>query len=180
MTDIMVDLETLSVRNNAIILTIGAIKFDRNKIWSETYSISDIPDKNIFYKRISISSCEKIGLHRDLNTENWWKKQDLEAYNEAFGYEKERIDIKVALKEFSKWYGDSKYIWGNGSIFDITILSEAYLRCNLDVPWKFYNVRDLRTILDIYNIRPCVNNKNKHNALYDCFFQIKDIQKCFL
>lgn len=176
----MVDLETLSVKNNAIILTIGAIKFQRNKQWPDTYSITDIPDKNIFYRRINITSCEKIGLHRDPSTESWWKKQDLEAYNEAFGYESERVDIKVALREFSKWFGISTYIWGNGSIFDITILSEAYLRCNLDVPWKFYNVRDLRTILDICNIKSCSLNTNKHNALYDCFFQIKDIQKCFI
>jgi hypothetical protein len=178
MTDIMVDLETLSVRNNAIILTIGAIKFDRNKILPK--SISDIPEEKMFYKRIKISSCEKIGLHRDSETENWWKKQHPDAYKEAFGFETDRIDIKNALKDFSKWFGFSTYIWGNGSIFDITILSEAYLRCNLPVPWKFYNVRDLRTILDVCDIRHEDNNTNKHNALYDCFFQIKDIQKCFI
>ena len=180
MTDVMLDLETLSTKNNAIILIIGAIKFNRNDKWDDSFNLDNINKNKIFYQRITIESCEKVGLDRDIKTEEWWNQQDECVFNEAFGYENERISIQDALKNFNKWFGTSKYIWGNGSIFDITILSEAYNRCGIEIPWKFYNVRDLRTILDINNVKLSdFHNNSKHNALYDCFFQIKALQKCF-
>ena len=180
MTDVMLDLETLSTKNNAIILVIGAIKFNREDKWGDNFTVDNISKSKKFYKRIKIRSCEEIGLDRDKSTEEWWEKQNDCVREEAFGYEKERIDIKDALLKFSKWFGKSRCIWGNGSIFDITIITEAYNRCGIEVPWKFYNVRDVRTILDINNVRLSeFNNSAKHNALYDCFYQVKALQKCF-
>jgi hypothetical protein len=176
----MIDLETLSTKNNAIILVIGAIKFNRNDKWNDKFKLENIHESKKFYKRIQISTCEKIGLHKDKKTEEWWAKQDEHIKQEAFGFESERISISDALKEFNKWFKGSTYVWGNGSIFDITILSEAYDRCNIEVPWRFWNVRDVRTILDIYNVN--LNNfrdKDLHNAIYDCFYQIKALQHCF-
>jgi hypothetical protein len=179
MCDVMLDLETLSTKNNAIILIIGAIKFNRKDTWKRDFTLEKIDDKNKFYKRITIESCEKIGLHRDTNTEKWWNNQDKHVREEAFGYLEERVTIHEALKSFTEWFGKSTYIWGNGSIFDITIMSEAYDKCGLSVPWKFYNVRDLRSILDVCNIRlSSFVYKEKHNALYDCFYQIKALQAC--
>jgi hypothetical protein len=180
MTDIMIDLETLSTKNNAIILTIGAIKFNRNNDWGEDFTIESIHESKKFYKRITIESCEKLGLDRDANTEKWWNEQDKDAKEEAFGFVKDRYDIIEVLKMFSKWFGNSRYVWGNGSSFDITILTEAYSRCGLELPWKFYNIRDLRTLLDLYNVRLSnFTNNSKHNALYDCFYQIKALKSCF-
>ncbi len=176
----MLDLETLSTKNNAIILVIGAIKFNRNEKWSNKFTLEDIDSSKKFYKRIIISSCEEIGLHKDKNTEEWWNKQDPIVKEEAFGFESERVSISDALKEFSEWFKGSTFIWGNGSVFDITIISEAYDRCNLEIPWKFFNIRDLRTLFDIYNFRSKkVSKNNAHNAIYDCFYQIKDLLVCF-
>lgn len=179
MTDVMIDLETLSTKNNAIILIIGAIKFNRKDDWNTAIDLKDLDENQKFYKRITIQSCKNIGLHKDKNTLEWWNKQDENIKNEAFGFEEERICIQDALKLFNEWFGESTYIWGNGSIFDITILSEAYDRCGITVPWKFYNVRDLRTILDINKIKLSdFINKDKHNALSDCFYQIKALFAC--
>jgi hypothetical protein len=176
----MLDLETLSTKNDAIILTIGAIKFDRNNDWDDTFTLDKIPESRKFYKRIKVESCEKLGLHRDENTEKWWNQQNKEAKEEAFGFIEDRLDIAEVLQMFSKWFGNSKYIWGNGSSFDITILTEAYSRCHIDLPWKFYNIRDLRTLLDICNVRLSnFSNNSKHNALYDCFYQVKALKSCF-
>jgi hypothetical protein len=185
MTDVMLDLETLSTKNNAIILVIGAIKFNRNEKWDNKFTIDDIHSSKKFYKRIKISSCEEIGLHKDKNTELWWNNQDPSVKEEAFGFESERVTITDALKQFSEWFKGSTFIWGNGSVFDITIISEAYNRCNLEIPWKFFYIRDLRTLFDICNFRSKKNNHNNkhnhnnHNAIYDCFYQIKDLQQCF-
>ena len=54
MTNVMLDLETLSVRPHAVILVIGAIKFNRNEIWSK--NSKTLKNFDTFYKRIKISS----------------------------------------------------------------------------------------------------------------------------
>lgn len=179
MSEIMVDLETLSTRSHAVILVIGAIKFNRGEKWNKDFTYNDLSKKNIFYKRINISSCIDIGLHTDPETEKWWNKQDKDVKYEAL-YNKNRIDIKQALEEFTKWFSDSTYIWGNGSSFDISILGEAYERCNLDIPWKFYNVRDLRTLYDLGNVDSrSLPSNDKHHAIYDCFRQIVGLYMAF-
>ncbi len=48
MTDVMIDIETLSTQSNALILTIGAVKFNRDK------NISSLENCDTFYKRINI------------------------------------------------------------------------------------------------------------------------------
>lgn len=170
----MVDLETLSTKNNAIILTIGAIKFNR-EISIGTFD--DIKVENKFYKRINIESCEKIGLCRDKNTEDWWLKQDEKVKYEAF--QGMRENIEDVLREFNIWFGDSKYIWSLGICFDICILNEVYERLGINIPWKFWNVRDCRTILDCVGIKPS-KNPYKHNSLMDSYYQIVDLQRCFV
>ena len=177
MSDVMLDLETLSIRPDAVILVIGAIKFNRNYKYEENISKKDIYNLDYFYKRITIESCLNEGLRKDKETERWWNEQDDDIKEEAFSGEN-RISLKEALIEFSKWYGNSRCIWGNGSSFDCTILGESYNRCNIEIPWKFWLVRDLRTIMDIGNIRMYdLPDYNKHHALWDCYRQIIGLQK---
>jgi exodeoxyribonuclease VIII len=69
-------------------------------------------------------------------------------------------------------------IWGNGSSFDCGILGEAYKRCGMTPPWKFYMERDLRTIMDIGKVKMCdLPQYGKHNAIYDCYRQIIGLQR---
>ena len=48
----------------------------------------------------------------------------------------------------------------------------------MDIPWKFWMERDLRTIMDIGKIN---NNSlpqyNKHHALYDAYRQVIGLQR---
>jgi len=69
MDEIMLDLETLSVRSNAAVVIIGAIKFNRYE------KLKPLNDLDTFYRRINIKSCTDIGLHIDKNTVNWWNTQ---------------------------------------------------------------------------------------------------------
>ena len=91
--------------------------------------------------------------------------------------------LREALKSFSLWFktgekNNRTLIWGNGSDFDISILGEAYKRCDIKIPWNFWLVRDLRTILDVGNVRMCDLPQTKlHHALYDCYRQIVGLQR---
>jgi len=179
MSEVMLDLETLSTRPNAAILVIGAIKFNRGEKWKESFKVKHLEKLDFFYTRIKIDSCVSASLHVDPETEKWWSEQDDEAIYEAIKNPK-RVSLKEALKSFKEWFGDNTRtkIWGNGSSFDCTILGEAYKRCGMEIPWKFWLERDLRTIMDLGEIRACdLPQYGKHNAIYDCYRQIIGFQR---
>jgi len=177
MTDVMLDLETLGTRPNAVILSIGAIKFDRHRCdIKRDKNYKSLPSDRIFYERIHIKSCLDVGLVIDEATDEWWKKQPVDVQYEAL-HNKDRSDIKTVLERFNKWFDGSIYIWGNGSSFDITIIEEAFRRCDIKQLWLPWDVRDLRTLYDMGDVsQKDVPNKNKHHPVHDCYNQIIGFQ----
>lgn len=174
----MMDLETLSVRPNAVILIIGAIKFNRRETWSENIDEKCLNKLDSFYVRIKLDSCKNIGMHIDPATQKWWDEQDPDIKYEALE-NPDRVTLKTALKEFKQWFGTNSYtkIWGNGSSFDCTILGEAYKLCGMTAPWKFWMERDLRTIMDLGNVKAGdLPQYKKHHALWDVYRQIIGLQ----
>lgn len=166
----MLDLETLSTRSHAVILVIAATKFNR---YADS---SKLEQMDTFYSRIEINSCREIGLHTDQKTLDWWRTQKKEIYEEAFGGD--RIPIKQALRDFSSWFQGSEQIWSQGATFDIPILDEAFKRCDMSAPWKFYNARDTRTIYDLAGLSSWDLPKGKaHHALYDCWRQVWGVKE---
>lgn len=168
--DVMIDIETLGTEPNSIILTIGAVKFKR----------SGGTDSNKFYKRIDIPSCRKIGLVSNKETEEWWARQNEKVRFEALENKDNRIPIEQALKEFKTWFGTSRYVWSHGSCFDCVILGQAFKKCGMEAPWKFWDIRDTRTLYDLGKInRNDMPNAGAHDALNDCLSQIIGAQKAF-
>ena len=60
MIQVMLDLETMSVRSNAAIASIGAVKFEVG---------SGIVDQ--FYRTVDLRTCKAVGLHVDPETVVW-------------------------------------------------------------------------------------------------------------
>ena len=163
--DAMIDIETLSTNNNAIILTIGAIKFKRNE------NIKELKDMESFYVRIEKESCEKLNMHLDENTLKWWNSQNEKAKYEAL-INPDRMSIELALGKLSLFLKNCTYIWANSPNFDCVILENAYKACKLQPPWKFWNLRDCRTIYSLANIKLTYTGDTSHNSLEDCYSQI--------
>jgi len=166
----MLDLETLSTRGNATILIIAAIKFDRNAPHGK------LENADKFYTKISLESCRNAGLHIEEKTILWWEEQDPDIRKEAFGEPRE--DLKTVLKAFKKWYGSADKIWSHGATFDIPILAEAYARCGMETPWKFWVARDTRTLFDLAGIQQKdLPSDNLHHGLHDCWRQIWGVKE---
>jgi len=167
MTNIMVDLETLSTSMDAQVLTIGAVAFD---FWGN--------EKDEFYLRINLDSCAEIGLKKDEKTMRWWANQTEDAKKEAFNPEN-RVHIKEALLKFNKFWEKNKgeKIWCNGANFDEPILSTIYEKLKLEKPWKFWNVRCLRTYLDIVGMNMSKYGFTAHNSLLDSKNQVLAYKK---
>ena len=66
-------------------------------------------------------------------------------------------------------------VWGNGSTMDITILQSAYEYFNMSIPWQYWAVNDVRTIVDLNPEikKNCTFEGVKHNPIDDCKHQIK-------
>lgn len=169
MREVMIDIETLSTLPNASIVTIGAIQFNRHSGHKE------IGEMNKFYRRINY--VENHDFHVDDDTVSWWIKQDRDVKYEALE-NTDRISLPQALQELSSWIGKCEIIWANSPSFDCVILENAYRACGIPIPWKYWNTRDVRTIMDVSNTTK-TNYKEKHNALVDCYNQILEVKKAF-
>ena len=168
--EVMIDLETLGTSVDSVILTIGAIKFSR---YDKIESLDNLDKNDISYRRVDIASCERYGLKKDKRTLDWWRQQPKEVREEAFT-PVGRVDIKTVLEELSAWFGQSSCIWSQGTDFDIALLRNVYEKCKLEIPWKFFNARDTRTLFDITGFER--RKSGDHNALHDCWAQIHNLQ----
>lgn len=173
MNEVMIDIETMSTKTNATILTIGAIKFRHDDLKGKRPKIEDM---TTFYTRITMESCAENDFDICEETKDWWEKQTEQAYFEAVLNKEGRIHIKDALMMLCDFVSDCEIFWAQGISFDYPILEYAMKKFGIQVPWKFWNLRDLRTILAITNVslrsikRRCA--LTEHNALNDCYTQI--------
>lgn len=170
MNNLMIDLETMGTGINAPIISIGAVFFDPNtgNIGSE------------FYSCIFLTSSMKSGGIPDGSTILWWINQSVEAKNVMF--DEGAITLQSALSNFSKFVcsncpASKVQVWGNGSTFDNAVLRASYQRLDMEEPWRWYNDRDVRTIVEIgraIGIDPKKSmpfNGEVHNALADAKHQ---------
>lgn len=143
---IMIDLETMSTESNGAIVSIGATLFD---------PIAGTVDNNRrFYANVDLQSCIDAGLVVDGSTVMWWLEQSDAARKHLS--EPKPLHLMAALLNLSAWIDtitlDKKdvIVWGNGAIFDPVLLDSAYKAVGASVPWFHYNVRDTRTVVDMY------------------------------
>ncbi len=169
MKHIMIDLETLGTRADAVILSIGAVKFD--------LASGKIDDKG-FYASVSIESNQDFGRRIQEDTLLWWLKQEIAAQSV---FHEEKIALPQALEDFSDWVGSDDYeVWSNGADFDISMLAHAYAQIQMEAPWKFWASNCFRTYKKLpgaKNIAAAVPFAGvKHNALADAFHQAQVAQ----
>lgn len=176
----MVDIEALSNRPNSVILTIGAQQFDPGSDgWITGVQVDTVTrDPYIPYLNIRVDVDEQIlsGRIVDDKTLAWWGNQDPAAIDEAFNLE-DRLPLSVALQQLSKLAYPCKRIWSKGPLYDITLLEDAYIQTRQHIPWKFWAIRDARTV---YSLCPGLKSlSNGHVALDDCRNQIIMLQGAF-
>lgn len=171
MNNLMIDLETLGTKPGAVVIAIGACFFEP--------TTGQIGEK--FYQNIDWQSCVDKGCEIDVDTIHWWMQQSDEARQAIL---KPGDPLEFVLAAFSEWILQNTqtcYPWGNGATFDISMIEDLYDRCDNLSPWKFWNVRDCRTVE--YMAKGLVDKKSvkregtHHNALDDAIYQAQYISK---
>lgn len=137
MKRVMLDLETMGSGPKAAIVSIGACFFEL-----ETGEIGET-----FERIINLEDSEKFG-QIDGGTVLWWLKQDEESRVKLNS--PDAVGLSQAIADFSEFIGSATVaVWGNGSGFDNVILRSAYSALDIEEPWKFWNDRDVRTMVEL-------------------------------
>lgn len=162
----MIDIETMGKGSKAAIVSIAMVFF----------SLKDAKGVGTTYSaNIKLQSSLDAGLKVDGDTIEWWLTQDEEARKNLLSYRKPLIDVLEEVATVIKYENPNVKVWGNGASFDLAILKDAFDAVNIPLPWKFFNERDVRTLVDFapHIKKDMPFDGVKHDAFADCLHQIK-------
>ena len=173
----MLDLETMSIADDAAITEIAAVEFDptTGKLGRE------------FHIGVDLQSCIDAGLSISASTIiDFWLQQSQEARESLKVSQDGAFSLREALIEFEIWLGTDKFVWGNGSLSDNLWMKNAYKAAGLECPIEFWAHMDVRTAV---NMGRTITGKDfkqdlefdgvPHNPLDDCKFQIRYVHEYY-
>lgn len=165
----MLDIETLSQHPDAVILTIGAIKFD-------PYTLDSFGEP--LYVRPDVDSQLESGRTYTEETVEWWGKQPDDVREEALGTDG-RISVEETYRSLNRYLVGVNNIWTQGPVFDICIMENLYRQHGWPIPWNFWQISDSRTLFKIHGDPRPKNRASLHNALEDCISQAQAVQRIY-
>ncbi len=181
MNDIMIDNETLDTTPGAVIISIGAVKFNKmtGVLGDKFYAVLDIEEQKLRGRTVSD------------DTVAWWAKQSEEARIALTTKDRRPVhDIMSELWDFigGTWNDDftntkpsQAKIWGNGSDFDNPQIASLFTMYGFDLPWMFWNNRCFRTMKSEFRhlCAEPARGGTYHNALDDAIHQAVHCQMIY-
>lgn len=170
MTHCMLDLETWGTRSGCAIRSIGAVAFDPSQAGLGAE----------FYANVDGESCLDAGLRIEAGTAEWWESQSPEARAHL---RDNPLPLREALAQFSSFWrmNSVTFVWGHGASFDPPILEAGFRAAGAPVPWKFWDIRDTRTLFDLagVSLKNFPRAGTHHNALDDAKHQVLAVQAAY-
>jgi DNA polymerase III epsilon subunit-like protein len=174
-TRIMIDIETLSLEPSAHILSIGATTLDLG---------------NLFYATVS----DEQGRTVSVDTVRWWMNQTESAVGSAF-FGDFSVKLESALKGLHEFITGNRLIpqrgetasievWSKHPALDISVLEHAFRQHGINTPWKYHEVMDYATALNMWREKFDMGPKDHpdikgeyiaHNALGDAKRQAEEL-----
>ena len=164
---VMLDLETLGTGDDAAILEIGIVAF--------SMPAPGLPDGCLgpeLFRRVKVSSNDEAERKCSADTVAWWIKQWRAGVPMPDPEEGE--DVGMAVVDAAHFIGENLAhngkLWSRGH-FDAPILGHTLRWLGMAVPWKFWQVCDMRTVCSWEGE---IRTKGAaHNALEDARDQAK-------
>lgn len=176
---LMIDLESLGNDPETVIVSFGAVAFNKDGIIAKGLWELDIQ--------------EQINAGRTVTADTmaWWMRQKEEARS-VFNSKNPKLSmidfvtgfegfIDTALHEVGEKRDELKP-WGNGANFDISVTEDFIRRVHpkgrAGVPWSFWNVWCFRTFNHLTKCKELVQRQGvHHDALDDAVFQAQCVMK---
>jgi len=167
----MIDIETFDTANTAVVFQVGLILFD------------SATGRCVVEQLWHLDVAEQINRGRTINANTLHFWLDPKISSVAYSSLSSKTHHVSTSDFFAQLYyeiqdcNDNKgcVVYAKGS-FDFNILEDMYDGNYSQPPWKFYQCRDLRTLM-----KECGVPKQDvvtHNALDDCKHQVKQLMKC--
>jgi DNA polymerase III epsilon subunit-like protein len=171
----MIDMETLGTGADAVVLSLGAVKFDEKFM-----------DRDTFHHMFDAQEQIDRGRTVTASTITWWMQQD-DGARAQFNSSRIQLGAGLILDAFDRFFAGSKYLWSHGATFDAVILADLYRHRKHTPPWQFYNVRDTRTLFSlIHDMRPTASDQlmdilkpqgiTAHHAVADAWNQAEAVR----
>ena len=176
MDNFSIDIETLGTEPNSVILSIGVVAFDPH---------TNTIDEEGLEVNLDVEEQISLGMTINYNTVVWWMGKSDEARKvfrseNMVGLSDCYNHIKRYLEKHQPDTGNVKP-WGNGSSFDIVLLESLFRLMSKEPLWKYHNIRDVRTIVDLAGLDPKPYRLKgiHHNALDDAINQANMVCDCY-
>jgi len=183
-TAVMVDIETLATTPDAVVVAIGAVRFNLRQMQKSAEL-----RMNGFYRRLGVPS--QKGRRIDPDTMKWWLHQPIIAREQCMLALDEKQHYTAGLDAFLEWMRCAPHtIWANSPSFDLVILrdlaggADVYYdprfapSHRMGMLWGHRQERDLRTLWAMF---PNVEEPYapKHHALEDAARQANIVQTIY-
>jgi len=172
MIEAMIDIETLDTADTAVVFQIGLVIFEGSEILENHFWNLDVQEQLDRGRTVSASTVQ------------FWLNPRISAVAyHALGPEGAAVATNkvLALLHQLLRHREVKQVWAKGS-FDFNLLENLwamYLNVediDVPVPWKFYQCRDLRTLMKECGVKK--QDVVSHNALSDCQEQLTLLIEC--
>lgn len=176
---VMVDIETLGTGNNALPLSIGAVKLTKDAILDK-FEVGIDPD-----------DAQRYGRTITGGTVMWWFDSARDEARKRI-FEMPKVDLSSALQGFADWCrlpastfsgedGEAPAklgsLWGNGAIFDNVILENAATVTQTEWPFPHWRSECYRTMRNRAPDVEFTRHGVHHSAVDDALSQALHLQR---
>lgn len=167
---VMFDIETLDTERTAVVVSIGACRFN---------PIDKLdPAEDRMALLLDMDAQSAVGRTISIGTLSWWMLQTDEARRWNFS-KHNRYDVDLALRAFSAFCRGADQFWCRGTNFDPILLEDLCRQFGAEVPWRFNQLRDVRTLDELDPGHLSYPDVVAHKPLDDCMAQIAQVQAVF-
>lgn len=173
---VMVDIETMSTKTNAAIVSIGACAFDIDN------QNEEITRK--FEVQVSLQSNQNEGRDISASTVEWWLRQSPEA--QAALFKDPVVNLRQGITMFRMWVQNLRpkavRVWAKDPDFDTVILKTAFDQFREIWPFEYWASRSVRTITELAypnGDEPNTRVGVHHSAADDAVTQALMVRHCY-
>lgn len=163
---IVIDIETLGRRNDAAITQVGLAIADENFNILDKYLIQVDPK--------AWHTCNRTFTGETLL---WWMQQKNTPVSKPCDYfiYKYWELIEVLNPIFWEYSSKDTIVWTKGTM-DLFCIKDLFEYFDMDIPWKFWQPRDIRTAKKFIKEWKTLENENAHNALDDAITELNELK----
>ena len=158
----MIDIESLGIRPGSVVLSVGAVVFDKRGTETE------------MYRNISLEDSMSHGLEIESRTLKWWMEQGEEAKKCLDG----DMSLEHALGGLETMIDETVEVWAKSPKVDLSLLESVYDAVGMEEPWHYSKTRDMRTLISTTDVDYTkVEPETKHHALDDARAQAEGVSE---